>query len=278
MNILICGSSGFVGNELRTYFQAKGNNVLGLRVREGTTIENISKQVEGVDILINLAGVSIFSRWTQSYKKSLYNSRIDTTKKLVKAISLCHNKPRMFISTSAVGIYKNEEYSDENSGYGTSYLSKICKDWEDEAFKTNIPTTIFRFGVVLGKNGGMLQKMWLPFFLGLGGIIGSGKQSLSWIHIYDLCKAYEHIIENDLEGVYNLCSPLPTSNQELTKTLAGLMKRPSVFPVPAFMIRLIFSEGASFILEGQRVRPKHLLAKGFKFKYTSIQDALKSFI
>ncbi|PHR56362.1 MAG: TIGR01777 family protein [Arcobacter sp.] len=278
MKILICGSSGFVGSKLRFFFQDKGDEVLALRVRKETKLEEIAEQIEGADVLINLAGTPVFTRWNESYKKSLYDSRIQTTKKLVKAISLCHDKPKIFISTSAVGIYKSEEFSDENSGFSKSYLSKICQDWEDEAFKAKVPTTIFRFGAVLGKNGGVLKKMWLPFFLGLGGIVGSGKQFFSWVHIDDLCKAYEYIIEKRLEGVYNLCSPLPTTNLELTKSLAGLMKRPSFLPIPAFVIRLIFSEAASLILEGQRVMPKHLLAKGFDFKYKSIQDALKSLV
>lgn len=278
MKILICGSSGFVGSKLRTFFQDKGDEVLALRVREETNLEEITEQIEGADVLINLAGTPVFTRWSKSYKKSLYDSRIQTTKKLVKSISLCQDKPKMFISTSAVGIYRNEELSDENSGFSESYLSKICQDWEDEAFKAEVPTTIFRFGVVLGKHGGILKKMWLPFFLGLGGIVGSGKQFFSWVHIYDLCKAYEFIIEKRLEGVYNLCSPLPTTNLELTKSLAGLMKRPSFLPLPAFVIRLVLSEAASLILEGQRVIPKHLVAKGFDFKYKSIQDALKSLV
>lgn len=277
MRIIICGSSGFIGKELSRFFQNKGYEVLALKVREITKLEEIIEKVEASDILINLSGVSIFSRWTPSYKKSLHSSRINTTKKLVQAIKLCKNKPKLFISTSATGIYKYEQFSDENSSYSDSYLSKICQDWENEAFIANIPTTIFRFGVVIGKNGGMLKKMWLPFFLGLGGIIGNGKQSISWVHIDDLCNAYEYIIENHFEGVFNLCSPLPTTNFELTKTLAKLMKRPSFLPIPAALIKLVFLDGASFILKGQKVIPKHLLEKGFIFKYKSIQDALKSF-
>ena len=182
MRIVIVGCSGFVGTELKAFFEASGDEVRGVKVREESRVETLSAEFEGVDVLINLAGLSIFWRWSKAYKELLYNSRVLTTRKLVKAMQGCKNRPKRFISTSAVGIYPNDIRCDEEcSELSNSFLAHICKDWEKEAFKAEkmgIVTTVFRCGIVLGKEGGMLQKMWLAFSLGLGGRIG-----LSLIHI-----------------------------------------------------------------------------------------------
>lgn len=281
MHIIIVGCSGFVGQALMSYLKDRGHKVEPLSIRDSSSVQDISYALQSCDILINLAGLSIFGRWNESYKKALYNSRIETTKKLLEALKRCEKRPKTFISTSAIGIYPNEISCDENKeDFSLSFLSKICQDWEKEALKARtlgIKTSIFRFGVVLGKSGGMIKKIWLPFSFGLGGKLGSGNQSLSWIHIEDLCAAYNMLIDKELEGTYNLCSPEPTTNLELTKTLGLLMKRPTLLPVPAFILRLIFGEGANFMLEGQKVFPKKLLDSGFEFKYTNIKEALQSF-
>ena len=280
MRIIIVGCSGFLGRELRAYLQEQGHTVKPLSIREHTDIKSIAAFIEGWDVVINLAGLSIFGRWSESYKKALYNSRINTTHKLVEAMKICQKRPEQFISTSAVGIYPNDIACDEDSKeFSSGYLAQICKDWENtaqEAQELGVMTSIFRLGVILGKNGGMIKKVWLPFSLGLGGRVGDGKQSLSWIHINDLCRAYLHVLEGK-SGIYNLCSPEVTINSEFTKTLGSLMHRPTVIPVPEFFLRLIFREGADFMLEGKIVYPKSLLESGFEFNYKTIQDALKSF-
>jgi len=281
MKIVIVGCSGFVGMELKAFFEGQGKSVFALKVRRDTPIEHVCEAIEGTDVLINLAGLSIFGRWDEAYKKALYTSRIETTRKLIEAIKLCQNRPLKFLSTSAVGIYPNDVVCDESTAeFSSSYLAHICIDWEKEALKAEafgVCTSILRFGVILGKKGGMIQKIRFPFSLGLGGRIGSGEQPLSWIHIDDLCEAYMHVIENK-NPVCNLCAPEAISNIEFTKILGSLMHRPTFFPVPAFVLRLIFNEGANFMLEGQRAYPKGLLESGFEFKYPTIREALKSLL
>jgi len=282
MRVVIVGSSGFVGQALMLHLNNQGHKVDPLSIRKETKTQDISDALQSCDILINLAGVSIFGRWSASYKKALYDSRIDTTKKLLDALIMSKKRPKIFISTSAIGIYPDEIPCDEKTeNFSSSFLSQTCQDWEKEAMRAKelgIKTSIFRFGVVLGKSGGMIKKIWLPFSFGLGGRIGSGRQSLSWIHIRDLCYIYDKVIKEEREGVYNLCSPQPTNNMELTKILGSLLNRPTFFPVPAFVLRLMFGEGADFMLHGQKVYPKKLLDLGFEFKYKDIKTALSSFL
>lgn len=282
MKIVIVGCSGFIGTELKQFFERSAHKVIPLKVREETSIKTLSDSIEDADVLINLAGLPVLGRWSKSYKEALYDSRIKTTKKLIKAMQGCANRPKKFISTSAVGIYKNNLLCEENSSeLSDNYLAHICKDWEREALKAGglgVSTIIFRFGAVVGRKGGIIKKMWLPFSLGLGGKLGSGEQSLSWVHIEDLCQAYRLGIEDaGMKGVYNLCSPESTTNIELTKTLGSLMHRPTFFSVPAWILRLALSDGADVILNGQKAYPKALLERGFKFKYPTIKEALGSF-
>lgn len=283
MRIVIVGCSGFVGTRLKSFFEGLDNQVIALKVRDNTRQDMIRNTLEGTDVLINLAGLSIFGRWSKSYKEALYKSRIQTTTSLVEAMKSCENGPKRFISTSAVGIYPNDIDSDEyQSELSQSFLAQICKDWEKEALKAEsigVSTAILRSGVVLGKEGGMFKKLYYVFNFGLGGKVGSGRQPLSWIHIDDLCMIYKLIIEEKkLEGIYNLCAPVPTTNMELTQTLGRLMHRPTVFPVPAWVLRLIFSQGADFMLEGAKVYPKRLIEAGYEFNYKGIDEALKSFL
>lgn len=276
MQILITGCSGFIGQELKAYFEDLGHKVKALSIREDTDIFDVKMAIKDVDVVINLAGASIFGYWSESYKKTLYSSRIDTTRKLVEAMK--RSSVKRFISTSAVGIYPDEKLCDEDTTeFSNSYLAYICKEWEKEAKMADVPTTIFRFGIVLGKNGGIIKKVWFPFFLGLGGVIGSGEQSMSWVHIKDLCGAYKKAIDDNLNGTYNLCSTQVITNHEFTKELGQIMHRPTFIPVPSAVLQLMFSEGADFMLKGQRVYPKKLLEKGFHFEYKTITHALKSF-
>jgi len=280
MKIVIVGCSGFVGTQLRSFFEVLGHQVIPLKVRTETSLEGITEVLEGSDIVINLAGLSIFGRWNKAYKQALYTSRIDTTHKLVQAMKSCKNRPKRFISTSAVGIYPNNVYCDEyQKELAEGFLAHICKDWEKEAFEANslgVSTVVFRSGVVLAKNGGMLKKLYLPFLLGLGGKIGSGKQSLSWIHIDDLCQIYKKTMEDErIEGTYNLCAPESTTNIGFTKALGKVLNRPTVLPMPAWILNLVLAEGSSFILEGQNVYPKRLDEIGYIFKYNNIQKALR---
>jgi uncharacterized protein len=275
--IAITGASGFVGTSLIKYFSALGYKVLPIARDVLNNQEKLNEILNSSDIVINLAGANIINRWSESYKKLLYSSRIDTTSKIVNTIKNIQNKPKLLISTSAVGIYDNKETYNENGNYSNDFLSKLCQDWENEALKAKSDTTkvsIFRFGIVLGKDGGALQKMITPFKLGLGGVIGNGSQSFSFIHIDDLLNAYKFVIENNYEEIFNLTAPEPTTNKGLTLALGKTLKRPTILPVPEFVLNLIFSEGAKVLTDGQSVVPKKLLDLGFKFKFKTIEDTI----
>jgi len=279
-NIAISGCSGFVGQELSNYFKNLGFTILPIPREVLSDVDELSSFLEGSDIVFNLAGANIIQKWNPEYKKELYDSRINSTKNLVKAFEKMSKKPKIFISTSAIGIYSNDkEQTEEDFSLSNNFLSKLCKDWENEAYNAKyegIRTIIFRFPIVLGKNGGAFKKMILPFKLGLGGILGDGKQHFSYIHILDLCRAYEYIINcKNCSGIYNLCTSHPTNNLTFTKTLGKHLNRPTIFPVPSFILKLLFGEGSSVLLDGQRVYGKRLFEAGFNFKYPNIESVLE---
>lgn len=279
--IAIIGANGFIGTYMQSFFKSKDFEVLPLG-REDTskTIEEIANVLEGADIIINLAGAPIIHRWSDAYKKVLYNSRIFTTRKLVEAMRQMKNKPELFISTSAIGIYATDgPMTESNYVYGDNFLSKICKEWEAEAQEAEELTrvVIFRFGVVLGKGGGALSKMLPAFRLGIAGTIGDGSEPFSWVHIEDLLSAYLFVFKDETQkGTFNLCAPNPVTNRELTKTLGKILHRPTVIPLPKFILRFLFSEGATVLTEGQKVIPERLLESDFVFKYPTIKEALRA--
>ena len=277
--IAISGANGFVGTSLTNFFSSFGYKIVPLSRDILNNKSKLEEVLNSTDIVINLAGANIINRWSESYKKLLYSSRIDTTSKIVNAISSISNKPKLLISTSAVGIYDNKSIYDENGSFSNDFLSNLCQDWEKEALKAKSEATkvaIFRFGIVMGKDGGALQKMITPFKFGLGGTIGSGKQSFSFIHISDLLNAYKFVIENDYDGVFNLTAPTPTTNKGLTLALGKTLKRPTILPVPEFVLKLIFSEGARVLTDGQSAIPKKLLDLGFEFKFKTIEETIEN--
>jgi hypothetical protein len=283
MKIAICGISGLVGSKLQEMFASKHNDVIGVKIRENTKIEDIAKEIEACDVLINLSGTSIITRWSESYKKVLYNSRIHTTKKLVDAMALCSEKPKLFISASAVGIYDSEAKHDDNSqDFADDYLSYICKDWEAQARRSEtfgVRSVQTRFGVIYAKEGGAMEKMLPPFKMGFGGKLGEGHQIISWIHIEDLVRAYEFIIKTpELKGAINFTTPHSLSNIQQTQIIGKVLHRPTFFGVPEFVIKLIFGEGSAVMLDSKDVYPRKLLESGFEFKYPYFEDALKDIV
>jgi hypothetical protein len=263
--------------------QNNGYQVATIRRTDLNNDEKLISIVDSCEVVINLAGANIIARWTQEYKKILYSSRIDTTKAILKAMNNCENKPKLFISTSAVGIYKNDiQYDETTNSLADDFLGNLCKDWEKEALKAqelDVRTIIFRFGIVLGKDGGALSQMLTPFKFGLGGTIGDGSQSFSYIHIEDLVNAYKYVIENDsINGQCNMTAPKPTTNKGLTKALGDSLHRPTILPIPEFILKLIFSEGAKVLTDGQSVIPKKLEDSGFEFKYKTIEDTIKNLV
>lgn len=283
MEIALTGATGFIGSYLVDVFLEKNWKVTPIgRGDLALSSKALAKKIDSSEIIVNLAGANIVKRWTAAYKKELYSSRIATTGKLVEAMNQMSKKPRIFISTSAVGIYDDRgRYSEADYNFADNYLTKIAKDWEKAALKArelNIRTVIFRFGVVLGK-GGMLAKMLPSFKMGMGGTIGNGRQFFSWVHIEDLIRAYIFAVEHEeLEGIYNLVSPNAVTNKILTKTLGKILHRPAVLPVPVWILRLIFGEGAAAISSGQNVIPERLLRAGFRFKFETIEQALRDLV
>ena len=267
MKVAIIGGTGFVGSYLAKNF----NNPIIISSKNFNQIN----QIKNCDVVINLAGKPIVKRWSEKYKKILYSSRIDTTKTVVDIIN--NSNVKHFISTSAIGYYKNPCECDENSLSGEGFLATLAKDWEDEALKCNKLTTIFRFPVVLG-NGGALERMLFPFKLGLGGIIGNGTQKFTWIDIKDLINIYDFVIKNKIDGILNVSSPDIVTNLEFTKTLGKVLNRPTILPMPEFVLKLIFGEASEVLLSNQAMKPKRLLELGYNFKYNNLEKSLRSLI
>lgn len=267
MTIAITGASGFVGTHLQDTF--KDCVVIEREDNE----EDIARKLQGVDVVINLAGAPIIKRWSDPYKKVLIESRVETTRKLVNAIN--ESDVKHFISTSAIGAYPNDVACNESyPEYADDFLGKLTKVWEEEAFKCNKPTAILRFGVVLGKEGGALAQMLTPFSLGVGGIIGDGKMMTSWIDIDDLMSIYKFVIDKKLTGLYNAVSNEPVSNYRLTKALGDVLHRPTILPIPEFALRIMYGEAASVLTDSKKVYPKALLDAGFNFEYPDIESSL----
>ncbi len=283
MNIAMSGATGFIGSHLTKAFEARGWTVIPLKRPDfGADADPLLRKIDIADVVVNLAGATIAARWTEEYKKEIYNSRVGVTKRIVDALGKAGKKAGLFISASAVGIYDTKgSYTEEDPNYADDFLGKLAVDWERAALgagESGIRTVIFRFGVVLGR-GGALEKMLVPFRLGLGGVIGDGSQPFPWVHIDDLVKAFFAAIESrDFEGVYNLTAPNPTTNRGLTVALAQVLRKPAVIRVPAFVLRIQLGEGAKVLLEGQRVFPKRLLESGFTFSFPSIEEAIDDLV
>lgn len=293
MKFLITGGTGFVGSFLTRHLLQEEHEVTvigrssasGIRsgrfhaISADTTQKGSWQQVlMDVDVVINLAGMSIFHRWTPAYKKQIYDSRILTTRHVVEAMP--GDRPQTLISTSAVGYYgsRGDDVLSEAEPCGRDFLSRVGKDWEHEAFeaeKKNVRVVAARFGVVLERSGGALKQMLTPFKWFVGGPMGSGRQWFSWIHISDLLAGLMFMLENTkLQGPVNLCSPAPVTSRELARTLGAVLGRPAVIPAPSIALRLILGEFAETLLASQRAIPEKLLASGFVFTFPDLKDAL----
>jgi uncharacterized protein (TIGR01777 family) len=281
--IVISGASGFVGTHLGDFLSKQGYHIDRLtRLDLSLSDNDLSERLNGVFAIINLNGAPLLHRWTPAYKELLYTSRIKTTQKLVNAIRLTTEKPEVFISTSAVGIYKDKTHNTERaSQYDTGYLAKICRDWEVSALTNHkiIRTVIFRLGIVLNAEGGALKTLLPIFKMGLGGPVSHGDQGFPWIHLDDLLKAYLFSLENpETNGIFNLTAPEILTNNQFTKTLAAVVKRPAIFPVTQFALKMRYGEGAVALLEGAFVEPFRLTESGFKFRYPNLQNALTQIV
>ena len=295
MKILVTGASGLVGNELVPRLIAIGHQVFKLSrkaaeesdeiswdPKEGFESEEFAK-LEGLDTVVHLAGESVADgSWSDEKKARIRDSRVIGTRTLVEALGKTEKPPRVFISASAIGFYgdRGDEILNETSEAGEGFLPDVCKEWEEETAKASdfgARVVSARIGIILSKDGGALAKMITPFSYGVGGVIGSGKQYMSWIGLQDLVKLFVFLINNDgIEGVVNATSPNPITNEEFTKTLGSIVSRPTVLPVPEFGIKLIFGEmGEKLLLEGARVVPEKLQEAGFEFEHPNLEEALR---
>jgi len=300
MKILITGGTGFVGTQLTSRLIRDGHEVTiltrslkgakgpspGISYLEGDPTRKGPWQeaIKNHDAVINLAGASIFSKWTEEQKKAIRESRVSTTQNIVEGIPSHPERPFTLFSTSAVGYYGfcGEEELIEDSPSGNDFLARIAKEWEGEALKAKdkgARVVITRFGIVMGEKGGALSQMIPLFKKYIGGPIGSGKQWFSWVHIKDLAEAFTFLLKHpEISGPVNVCSPNPVRNKDLAKALGKALHRPSFIPAPAFMVKLVLGEFGSVILEGQRVIPRKLLEKGFVFQYSDIEKALQGIV
>jgi len=279
MKVLILGGTGFVGSHLKSYLTQKGHLVVSLGRKAFTKEFNLVNAVNNQDIVIMLVGENIGKRWSKSYKKSLLDSRVITSKQLKNAIEQCEHKPKRILTASAIGIYPENDCQhpmDESiTVYGDNFLANLVKAWEKENNQLEPKPLTMRFGVVLGKGGGALSKMLLPFKLGLGGPVAGGKQCFSWIHINDLVRAIEYLMTKDeLSGVFNLTAPTPLSNYQFGKALANELSRPYLIPLPLWQLKLMFGEGAQVLTHSSAILPKKLTDNGFRFEFTTAKDAL----
>lgn len=267
MKIALTGASGFVGTALQNHFK---ESVI-IERKDDTSL--IVEKLQNVDVVINLAGAPIIKRWSDPYKKILMQSRIESTERLVRAIN--QSNVKHFISTSAIGIYPDNQKCDEYcTQVADDFLGHLAQKWEEEACLCEKPTSILRFGVILGKEGGALAQMLTPFKLGVGGIIGNGKMVTSWIDIEDLIRIYQFIIDKKLTGIFNAVSPNPVTNYVLTKTLGRVLHRPTILPIPEFVLHMMYGEASSVLTGSKEIYPTALEQKGFVFKYTDIETSL----
>jgi uncharacterized protein len=288
VKIVVSGGTGFLGEPLIRRLLQRGAEVLVLsrdpsKVRAGSGIPWSAVNEAGTaDVIINLAGENVGAgRWTVDRKRNILNSRVEATTALGTAVRRARDKPRTFISASAVGFYgvQHDEILDERSENGSGFLAEVTREWEEAARRVEgvARVVILRFGVVLAKDGGPLKKMMLPFQFGAGGPIGSGEQWMSWVDREDVLRAIEWAIDNpQVRGTYNITAPEPVRNRDFARGLGRAIHRPSFMPTPAFALRLIFGEMADeVLLGGQRVVPSRATKEGFTFIYPTLDASLQ---
>lgn len=294
---LITGGTGLIGSALCRQLMAEGHHVTVLTRNPNTVEDKCAKGVRAIqslneimpdsaiDIVINLAGEPIANaRWTKKRKALLESSRIKLTRELVGWMIHRRQKPECLISGSAVGWYGDggDKVLTEQSEHHDEYTHQLCDAWEKQALRAGqigIRVCIVRTGLVLASTGGVLQKMLLPFKLGLGGKLGSGQQYMPWIHISDMINVIEFLATNEqLKGIFNACSPNPVTNQVFTQELSKQLGRYAFLPAPAWLLKITLGEMSRLLLTGQRAMPQQLVAHGFSFYYSELRSALSNIL
>jgi len=295
MKIIVSGASGLVGARLVPALKSQGHEVVRLVRDHKMTGPGVAfwdpkagkidpAALAGCEAAINLAGENIAAgRWNEKRKAAIRESRIDATTTIAKAFASLEPRPKVLVNASAIGYYgsRGDEWLDESSSYGSGdFLSSVCRDWEaatEPARAAGVRVVMTRFGVILSKDGGALAKMLTPFKLGLGGVIGSGRQYMSWIAIDDIVGSILHSLNPaDLSGPVNVVAARPVTNTDFTKTLGRVLSRPTIFPMPAFAAKLAFGQmGEELLLGGQRVKPAKLEQTGYAFQYPELEAAIR---
>lgn len=296
--IIITGVTGLIGSHLAKHLTGRGWDVVAFSrniEHSKNVLPRIFRHVawnprsddkqwyselNDATAIINLAGASIAGeRWTNEYKKVIISSRVDSTNSIVSAIKTISNPP-MLVNASAIGYYGNRsnEVIDEDSDSGDGFLAEVTRQWEESAMNAKPFTTvaIARMGIVLSENGGALEKLLTPFRLFIGGPLGSGKQYWSWIHIDDVARMFEFVIENKMSGPVNFVSPNPVTMSVFAETLGKVMHRPSVFKVPGFVLKLLLGESSDMVLDSQCVIPRKAQSNNYKFLYPELKSALEA--
>lgn len=297
MKFFVMGGTGFVGGYLLSHLTESGHEVQALTrsldrelpegvepvVGNGLAPGSWQKEAGKADAVVNLLGENIFTRWNDKTKQRIWESRTISTRLAAECIPAERGKDMVLINANAVGYYgpRGDEPVAEDEPAGDDFLAELCKAWQAEAQKASeagARVVILRIGVVLGR-GGALAQMLPPFRLGLGGRLGSGKQYFPWIHVADLCGAIEFAAETrEMSGPVNAVSPGAVNNKQFTKALGRVLKRPTLLPVPRFVLKIVMGEVADVITTGQRAVPDKLTRAGFKFKHPEIRQALKDIL
>lgn len=306
MKYTISGGTGLIGSKLVRLLAAQGHEIIILSRSPDSVSnpprhvqpvywdgKNVSKwvdQLDGTDVVINLAGESIAGKglipspWTDHKKDRILKSRVQVGETLLEGIKQVDQKPQKFIQASAIGYYgsRGDELLTESSPPGSDFLSRTCTAWESSTkpvVDLGVTHIVVRLGVVLSEKGGALPRLILPFKLFLGGPIGNGEQWYSWIHIDDVCSAINYLSEHaQAQGVFNLTAPKPVKNKFFAKTIGEIMSRPAFFPVPGFLMKIFLGEVSTVVLNGQRVIPKRLRQLNYSFQYPELEGALRDLI
>ncbi len=292
--VLVSGVSGPIGAALLPSLRSRGCYVVHLVRRKAENEAEVSwdpaqrispDAVSGFHAVIHLAGETIVGRWTAGKKAKIRDSRVLGTRNLAQALAQAKLKPEVFVCSSAIGYYgdRSDEVLSEQSAPGAGFLADVCREWEaatQPTIEAGIRTVQIRTGVVLSPRGGALGKMLTPFKLGVGGRIGDGRQWMSWINVQDMVGAIHHILQTDsIHGPVNMVAPKPVTNAEFTKTLASVLSRPAIFPMPAFAVKLAFGEmGETVLLGSQRVEPAKLIASGYQFRFSDLRVSLENLL